>query len=63
MIELNSLRIKKIAGGPLSRCVDTRAELPPSVYDEMKRGAGEVIVIKVSKASQGDYKSVGQQFS
>ena len=61
MIELNSLRIKKLLVTLAFTLLVNARELPPSVYDEMKRGAGEVIVIKVSKASQGDSKSVGQR--
>ena len=62
MIELNSLRIKTLLGAlAFTLLVNARAELPPSVYKEMKRGAGEVVVVKVSKVSQGDSKSVGQR--
>ena len=62
MIELNSLRIKTLLGAlAFTLLVNARAELPPSVYEEMKRGAGEVVVVKVSKVSQGDSKSVGQR--
>ena len=62
MIELNSLRIKKLLVAlAFTLLVNARAELPPSVYEEMKRGAGEVVVVKVSEVSQGDYKSVGQR--
>ena len=62
MIELNSLRIKTLLGAlAFTLLINARAELPPSVYEEMKRGAGEVVVVKVSKVSQGDSKSAGQR--
>ena len=62
MIELNILRIKTLLGAlAFTLLVNARAELPPSVYEDMKRGAGEVVVVKVSKVSQGDSKLVGQR--
>ncbi len=39
----------------------THAELPPFVYDEMKRDAEEVVVVQILKAPKADAKLIGKR--
>ena len=39
----------------------THAELPPFVYDEMKRDTEEVVVVQILKAPKADAKLIGKR--
>ena len=52
MIELNGPRIKTLLMAlAFTLLVNARAELPPSVYEEMKRNSDEVVVVQILKSS------------
>ena len=64
MIELNILRIKTLLGAlAFTLLVNARAELPPSVYEEMKRGAGEGWWLKFQKFLKVISNRLGNEFS
>ena len=62
MIELNGLRIKTLLMAlAFTLLVNARAELPPSVYEEMKRNSDEVVVVQILKSSSADLKLAGNR--